>query len=240
MQKLKFKWLFWAVLAAIAVISQCASVSAQCDELTQRFERPIEYNQPSQMEPDPCHGLNNYNTVPTLLVSPKAGYLERKLKIRATVITEWDADTCVSRTVSTKFDTIITSQVIRPQISDETVGGYYTCRLELMVVPPISAPVGCESVRLPEDHIFKDYWLTTYGHYTTKEAAKQALVGFKNEYSEYCSAFVDYVPLGCEYLITYSSKQHEKYTSSNDARSSSVMSKRTSRVTTNQYKSTND
>jgi hypothetical protein len=200
----------------LTILFLCLSVvlSAQCDELTQRFEMPVSYSQPDQMTPDPCHGLNNYGTTPTLKVSPKAGYLEKKMRIRATTVTEWDADKCISRTVSNTFDTTVLSERIYPQTSDVTVGGYWTCRLELMVTPPISAPVGCESVRLPSSHIFKDYWLTTHGHFTSPEDAKKALKAFKSEYPEYCSAFIYFVPLGCEYLITYSSEHHvSKYTS---------------------------
>ena len=191
------------VVMIFLLLTLSTAASAQCEELTQRFERPVQYNTPSQMMPDRCHGTNDYGTHAVLSIAPRAGYLERKLKIRATVITEWDADTCVSRTVSTKFDTIITSQVIRPQISDKTVGGYYTCRLELMVTPPTSAPLNCVAVRLPSNHQFADYWVTSYGEFTDIFAAKRALKAFKLQYPEYCSAFVYFIPTGCEYMMSY-------------------------------------
>lgn len=190
------------------------NLNAQCDELTQRFDLPVMHSIESPMEPDPCDAKDNYGTVSNLIYSPIGGYQEIKKRIRIVSETIWDADNCKAETNILSQDTIEISNQRFGQRKGQTTGGYWTVRMELMVLPPASRPEGTMCTKLPKGSLtqtykdgstreLKDYWVVHTGKFSNAEEAKIAVKRFKEAYPEFCRAYAYFLPTDCEYQYQY-------------------------------------
>jgi len=187
-----------------------------CEELLERFEFPIAYSIQSPMEPDPCDALADYGTVSELIYAPKAGYQEIKKRVRVVSETTWDADNCIAQTNILSRDTIEISNKIYGRQSGEGTGGYWTVRMELLILPPQSRPEGSMCTKLPSGALtqtykdgstreLKDYWVVHYGIFQNQPDAKQACKEFKRLHPEFCRAYAYWLLEGCEYQYQYKS-----------------------------------
>lgn len=192
------------------------NLSAQCDELKQRFEFPVEHSIQSPLNPDPCDALSNYGTNRVLSVSPTEGYLEVKKRVKVVSETTWDADNCIAATTILSRDTITISERVYPSRSDVKVGGFWTIRMELLILPPSSRPDGTFATKLPKGSLsmtykdgstleLKDYWVIHTGHFINVTDAKVAVKKFKELHPEFCRAYAYFLPEGCEYQYKFTS-----------------------------------
>jgi hypothetical protein len=166
------------------------------------------------MTPDPCDAKSNYGTVSELIHAPISGYQEIKKRIRVVSETAWDADNCKAETTILSRDTIEISNQRFSQKPGQKTGGYWTVRMELMVLPPASRPEGSFCTKLPKGSLtqtykdgttreLKDYWVVHTGKFSGAEEAKIAVKRFKEAYPEFCRSYAYYLPENCEYQYRY-------------------------------------
>lgn len=193
------------------------NLNAQCDELKQRFDFPVAYSIQSPLTPDPCDALSDYGTNRVLSVSPTEGYLEVKKRVKVVSETTWDADNCIAATIVLSRDTITISERVYPSRSDVKVGGFWTVRMELLILPPNSRPAGTYATKLPKgamSQIYKngsqidlnDYWVIHTGQFDNPAEAKVAVKKFKELHPEFCRAYAYFLPSGCDTQYSFSSK----------------------------------
>jgi len=184
------------------------NLNAQCDELTERFGFPVMHSINSPLTPDPCDALSDYGTIRELTIAPSEGYQEIKKRIRVVTETTWDADHCIAETVILSRDTSVISEQIFPSHSNRSVGGFWTIRMELLVMPPNSRPSGSFATKLPKGSMsmtykdgtnleLKDYWVVHTGRFENQSDAKIAVQRFKELHPEFCRAYAYWLPSGC-------------------------------------------
>lgn len=194
-------------MKTILLINACVcltfALNAQCDQLTQRFDLPVQYSIKSQLDPDPCDAKSDYRTKSELVYSPISGYQEIKKQVKVITATTYDPDNCKGKTEVVSVDTTEISNKIFGAKKGQTTGGYWTMRLELMVLPPASRPQGSMATKLPLGESKEGYWVIHVGTFVSAETAKKELKLFKNAYPEFCRAYVYYLPSNCEYQYKY-------------------------------------
>jgi hypothetical protein len=195
-------------------------LNAQCEELIQRFEFPLQYSMQSPLTPDPCDAKSNYGTIGELVYSPVSGYQEVKKRVRVVSETSWDADNCKAETTVLSRDTVVISNQRFGQRPGRTTGGYWTIRMELLIQPPGSRPDGSMCTKLPKGSLtqkykdgstreIKDYWVVHYGQYFNEFDCKDAVKEFKAQYPEFCRAYAYFLPGECEYQYQYKNQTQQ-------------------------------
>jgi len=195
--------LFFSILVVVSFGQTSFQASNICEGLTTKSPLPMSYSGPKdRLIPDPCNAKDSYGSQLALVYAPDPGYVEQQRQIKVITESIWDSRTCQMTSREVSRDTIIVHEEVIPSQSPKNVGGYWTVRMELMVKPPDSRPVGAMVSKLPSSNL-EGYWVVHMGSADTKEEIQKYLKPFKAEYPEFCRAYVYWLPFGIEYQYEY-------------------------------------
>jgi hypothetical protein len=157
------------------------------------------------LKPDECQAKPNYPGKPRLVVSPVNPQNVYEFRVDVYSVTTIDPNNnCTQQTKILNYDTVLIDQKYIPETNDNTIGGYYIIRTELLKKLPQSRPIGFMGVLLPEGNEFGGYWVIGYDkEYSSKEDARVELRNLVKQYPEFCKSFVYYVPKGCSYKYEF-------------------------------------
>lgn len=180
------------------------SIQAQCPEYIKTEYYPYAFREVDPLRPDPCAAKEIYPFKAKLIIGPENMKREKRYRVSITSRTDHDPNTCTSKTVELKRDSVLVEDNILPERTTETFGGFYMARAELMKELPATRPANFMAVLVPEGQPLAGYWAIGYKYeYKTINEAKKGVRELKKENPEFCSSFAWLVPKNCKFKYFY-------------------------------------
>ena len=101
---------------------------------------------------------------------------------------------CICPKPVVKLDPEKCSPVLKDYGTEAIVPIKWTARVELLTYRPSSRPEGFRAIKIAFTEEFGGYIAVCFGNYETKGEAEDAVHQIRNQYPEFCKAFVWQVP----------------------------------------------
>lgn len=180
---------------------------SQCPELIKIDTLPYSLVKKDPLKPDPCHARSIYEGKPKLVIGPKNAQNIREYEINMVTLTQINVngpDNCITNTKVIQADTILKTTRYVKETIEETTGGFYMVRTELMRTLPATRPKNFMAIQLPAEHELGGYWVVGYDtEFKTLAEAKSAVKVIVGAFPEFCSSFAFYVPNNCKFKYKY-------------------------------------